>query len=118
MWMLLVVASCVESKSFRCGDKVCPVGQVCTPDRDRCVVVAQIEACANLPDLEPCSAAAVTSGICLSGVCLEPGCGNGKLEANETCEDSNTRSGDGCSADCQSNESCGNSIIEIGRAHV
>jgi len=40
-------------------------------------------------------------------------CGNSILEGNEICDDGNTASGDGCSADCLSNESCGNSITEL-----
>jgi cysteine-rich repeat protein len=34
-----------------------------------------------------------------------PVCGNGELDGGETCEDGNTTSGDGCSADCQ-DEGC------------
>jgi len=32
---------------------------------------------------------------------IAPACGNGVLEASETCDDSNTSGGDGCSASCQ-----------------
>lgn len=44
-----------------------------------------------------------TSGL---GVCLPiPVCGDGALgEVNESCDDGNTESGDGCSADCQNVE--------------
>ena len=56
-----------------------------------------------------------------------PTCGNGRLDGNETCDDGNATSGDGCSADCQletgfacgdpgthclPNHTCGNGIIE------
>jgi cysteine-rich repeat protein len=39
-------------------------------------------------------------------------CGNGIPEASEACDDGNETGGDGCSADCSSDESCGNEIID------
>lgn len=43
-------------------------------------------------------------------------CGDGVLDvaAGERCDDGNTSSGDGCSADCRSTEICGNAIIDVG----
>ncbi|MFA5625329.1 MAG: hypothetical protein WC966_09810, partial [Bradymonadales bacterium] len=41
-------------------------------------------------------------------------CGNGELDAGEVCDDGNRVSGDGCSADCLSDESCGNGIVDEG----
>jgi uncharacterized protein (TIGR03382 family) len=37
-------------------------------------------------------------------------CGNGRRDVGERCEDGNTVDGDGCSADCRSNETCGNGV--------
>jgi serine protease len=37
-------------------------------------------------------------------------CGNGAPEQAEVCDDGNTLGGDGCSADCLSDETCGNTI--------
>lgn len=44
------------------------------------------------------------------------GCGDGIVSPNkgEVCDDGNTISGDGCSADCTSDESCGNGITDVG----
>jgi cysteine-rich repeat protein len=44
-----------------------------------------------------------------------PRCGDGVVDgsAGEICDDGNNVNGDGCSADCKSNEICGNGIIEI-----
>src|SRR5581483_3113637 len=39
-------------------------------------------------------------------------CGNGHLDQGEVCDDGNTVSGDGCSADCLSEEICGNGILD------
>lgn len=42
-----------------------------------------------------------------------PRCGDGVQQGNdEVCDDGNTVSGDGCSADCRSDETCGNSIVD------
>jgi fibro-slime domain-containing protein len=61
---------------------------------------------------------------------IPPGCGDGVLDSTEVCDDGNTRSGDGCSADCATlergwvcaepgipcvlKEACGNGIVETG----
>ena len=36
------------------------------------------------------------------------------MHQGETCDDGNTTSGDGCSANCQSNETCGNGVVDPG----
>jgi cysteine-rich repeat protein len=41
-------------------------------------------------------------------------CGNALVDPGEVCDDGNTKSGDGCSADCKSLEVCGNGIIDPG----
>ncbi|MBX3276034.1 MAG: DUF4215 domain-containing protein [Sandaracinaceae bacterium] len=43
-----------------------------------------------------------------------PVCGNGRVEPGEACDDGNTTGGDGCSADCTSNETCGNGVRDPG----
>ena len=40
------------------------------------------------------------------------GCGNGVTNPGEVCDDGNIMSGDGCSADCSSNERCGNGQMD------
>lgn len=39
-------------------------------------------------------------------------CGDGHLDLHEVCDDGNVASGDGCSADCSSDESCGNFVVD------
>jgi len=42
----------------------------------------------------------------------DPLCGNGALDPGEVCDDGNTASGDGCSASCTSDETCGNGVVD------
>lgn len=46
-------------------------------------------------------------------VCIKDDCGDGIRQASETCDDGNIEDGDGCSKTCKSDESCGNSIVDI-----
>ena len=39
-------------------------------------------------------------------------CGNGQTDLGEVCDDGNTAGGDGCSADCTSDETCGNGLTD------
>ncbi|MCA9706973.1 MAG: DUF4215 domain-containing protein [Myxococcales bacterium] len=39
-------------------------------------------------------------------------CGDGMIESGEVCDDGNTTGGDGCSADCLSDETCPNGILD------
>ncbi|MFH1438377.1 MAG: hypothetical protein ABIJ56_21895, partial [Pseudomonadota bacterium] len=41
-----------------------------------------------------------------------PECGDGNPDPGEVCDDGNTVSGDGCSGDCLSNETCGNNYLD------
>jgi cysteine-rich repeat protein len=45
---------------------------------------------------------------------LRRSCGNGRIDAGEVCDDGNHVNGDGCSANCRSQESCGNGIVDPG----
>jgi cysteine-rich repeat protein len=47
------------------------------------------------------------------GACQQAICGDGIVDAGESCDDGNTNDGDGCSSTCQEELSqCGNSIVE------
>ncbi len=39
-------------------------------------------------------------------------CSDGIVDSNEVCDDGNNTLGDGCAADCQSNEVCGNGVLD------
>ncbi|MFT3698510.1 MAG: hypothetical protein QM831_35525 [Kofleriaceae bacterium] len=111
MLAVMVIAGCVSSESYVCGDRVCPAGQVCasiphatnSPTPDLCVEPSALTECDGKAENDACDA-----GVCHDGVCIAAECGNGFVDPGEQCDDHNQASGDGCSADCTSNETCGN----------
>ncbi len=103
-------ASCISDPTVPCGALSCPAAEVCTPGG--CAPEAAVEACAGKPDTAPCTDAAIATGVCRGGACFAVICGDGRVDPGEACDDGNTVSGDGCSADCKSNETCGNGIVD------
>ena len=111
------LAGCLRSGTSTCDDgRVCPSGTVCikliegTGDPHRCVDADHI-GCAGADTHATCD-----GGVCYAGetggVCLAPGCANSLLDTAEQCDDGNNLPGDGCSADCTSDERCGNGLID------
>ena len=47
--------------------------------------------------------------------CIRNDCGDSVLQDGEVCDDGNISNGDGCNADCTSDERCGNKIIDTGK---
>ncbi len=108
----LLLPACLDPDLVECGDLVCGPGKVCAPTEDRCVFREQLDGCAGAGDGAACSYPGVTDGICEAEVCTFPGCGNLILEPGEQCDDGNRIPFDGCSADCLSDERCGNGVAE------
>jgi cysteine-rich repeat protein len=84
--------------------------------------VLALPACVAQPEAHTCA-----SGIyCPAGskcaarqaICIMDNCGDGMLQQGEACDDGNRIDGDGCSADCKSNETCGNGIIDEAAGEV
>lgn len=63
-------------------------------------------------DLDPCTTDSCNSDDGCHFDAVTPCCGNGVLEDDEFCDDGNNDPGDGCSADCKSDEDCGNGILD------
>lgn len=51
-------------------------------------------------------------------VCIKTACGDGILQAGETCDDGNILDGDGCSHTCESAEACGNGLVDSAAGEV
>ena len=113
--------SCVDTRTDACErDRLrCGVDQLCVSGQgqfeDYCAPRIPAQACIGLEDEGACSYQGVPLGFCRQGSCVPAGCGNGFTDTalNEACDDGNNEPGDGCSADCLSNETCGNSFIDF-----
>jgi cysteine-rich repeat protein len=72
--------------------------------------------CLNLPGYSFIGGTLACDAQCIfdvSGCTASPTCGNGILEAGETCDDHNTIGCDGCAADCSHEDDiCGDGILE------
>jgi cysteine-rich repeat protein len=111
---VLFCAACLDDRVVQCADgRMCPEGLACDQAHQGCVLPQQLEGCVNKPQGSDCSYRGVPRGACYEQVCLPTGCGNGILDTGEACDDSNRFHGDGCSADCRSNEVCGNGVIDV-----
>ncbi len=105
-----------------CGDGVVDDGEACddenTVDGDGCSAdCSSDETCGNdVIDYgvgETCDDGNTDDGDGCQGDCLLPVCGDGITDSGEACDDGNTDAGDGCSALCDSDETCGNDVIDI-----
>lgn len=118
VWWLVFLVGCVESSSVLCGtSQLCPSGTTCihlsSPDEDICATEEQIDACAMAADGDSCTLRDGPPSWCHDRACIPIVCGNNRLDATEVCDDGNTQSGDRtCSADCSSNEQCGNGSVD------
>jgi cysteine-rich repeat protein len=67
----------------------------------------------NLDDGTACANASGDIGICRGGACVAAGCGNGRIDGTEECDDGNMVPDDGCENDCtyscHSDLECGDS---------
>ncbi len=110
LWVAL--SGCVASDSVTCSDgRLCPDGTACDQTHTLCVLPDQLTACNGKTEGMACTADMIT-GVCTGGVCLPMVCGDGIVEAGEACDDGNNADNDGCSADCLSDETCGNGVID------
>ncbi len=108
----MCATACVRSDATTCDD-----GSVCR-EGTRCHLVGEMFECATPDQEEACNGKAQgaacleDTGTCFDGACLPSACGNGRVDANEVCDVGDAVAGDGCSATCRSDESCGNSIVD------
>ena len=94
---------------------MCPALSICVPAG--CATPQEASACLSgnevMPDGSLCSIPGDdVARVCSGGACLPAICGDGIRGFGEACDDGNTLSKDGCSAQCTSNESCGNGLLD------
>lgn len=86
---------------FTCDDSAtCDDGVTCN-GAEECTGAHQCAAGTPLPDATACTLAGGASGVCRSGECVVPGCGDGLVMAGESCDDGNDVDGDGCESSCR-----------------
>lgn len=109
--MVVASACTIDHHLVPCGELTCPTGLVCTRG-GACASAEAAAACAALDDGQPCTTVDISTGTCTDGACYPVACGNHVVDAGEACDDGNFIYNDGCSADCLSNETCGNAFTD------
>jgi cysteine-rich repeat protein len=115
VWALIVVAGCIEPQQLgRCEELLCPANTGCWSGDGSamCVPNAALVACRGQETGASCVAQSGAAGSCHAGACFAITCGDGWLDDGEVCDDGNRSSGDGCSIDCVSTETCGNGYVD------
>lgn len=103
-------------------NQTCPPGQTCDLG-GICRLMPQEPDAAVLPGADAAPDAAAPADAAIDARVPDaappdapaPRCGDGKVDVEllEVCDDGNTTDGDGCSADCRSDETCGNEIVDV-----
>jgi cysteine-rich repeat protein len=107
--LISMTIGCVEPAWYTCGDQYCPSTSVCV--NQICVGKEEVSACQNLQDGDGCRLP-TAAGVCRSGVCSVLICGDGIVQSGEVCDDGNFAPGDGCGTRCDSDETCGNGVLD------
>jgi cysteine-rich repeat protein len=111
--LLAALSSCVNPNVTDCGSYVCPADLMCDPSGNGCINRDRVMRCKDAADFTPCSYEGVPNGACYHGICSPAGCGNGVVDPEELCDDGNRNNLDGCSASCDSDETCGNGVVDV-----
>ncbi|MFN0252250.1 MAG: kelch repeat-containing protein [Kofleriaceae bacterium] len=115
VWCAVALGACIDADLVPCENGVaCPAGTVCDEPHKTCVTPEQATVCRFKLERDPC----LENGACHHGICVPIECGNWLRDPVEMCDDGNTISGDGCSADCTTDETCGNGVIDPARGEV
>lgn len=119
--LLFLVAGCIPDGIVLCADgRWCPARTICatldTDERGLCLAPGDVVACEGSVPFQDCGLGDGSVGTCYATseglVCLPGGCGNEILDPDEACDDGNAFVGDGCSASCTSDETCGNGVVD------
>jgi cysteine-rich repeat protein len=118
-WPWLVVAA--MAITVACGEDEPPdiVAPSCTDgvkngDEEGSDCGGACPACVEAPDCK--TDAQCPGGHCVDSVCVASGCGDGTIDAGESCDDGNDIGGDGCTA-CVT-DTCGDGVVNDGGAEA
>jgi cysteine-rich repeat protein len=110
--VVLALVGCFNPKLDPSGIK-CGPGDACPTGFSCYAAVCRPTDCSDLDDRTPCSNGIIGNGWCVTSTCVARGCGDTIVEGDEVCDDGNDRTGDGCSLNCSSDETCGNGEIDF-----
>ncbi|MEZ4366174.1 MAG: kelch repeat-containing protein [Kofleriaceae bacterium] len=103
-----------------CGDGIVDAGEVCddagaTGAEDTCNAQCTSDLSCGNGVLDPGEECDADVAACQLANCTLRRCGNGvtEPELGEVCDDGGNAAGDGCSADCRSDETCGNGRLDF-----
>jgi cysteine-rich repeat protein len=105
----------------RAGVEQCDDGNVSGGDGCSGTCQLEVATCGNgtVEPGEQCDDGNTSNADACLSTCVVATCGDGFLRIGvEVCDDGNTTSGDGCSGTCQSNERCGNGVVDMAAGEV
>ena len=114
------LAGCLAEEAVTCGGgAICPAGTSCatlaalpTDEPPLCLDPRDVGSCTDAG--APCTTGAGVAGTCFEApegtTCVAAACGDHLIDVSEACDDGNQLAGDGCAADCRSDETCGNGV--------
>jgi cysteine-rich repeat protein len=102
---------CVSSELTTCNNELCAAADVCVASG--CATPQDAQACDGHDELSACRSETIVHGFCRGGACFEASCGDGVRDPDEKCDDGNVLASDGCASNCQSDETCGNGVLDI-----
>ncbi len=116
-----LLCGCLRADLVECGAGIaCAAHSACATfvveQRLACIPDAAFAACTGAMALDECTLDGVALARCYATdvglACLPSSCGNQLIDPDEVCDDGNALVGDGCSAGCRSDETCGNGVID------
>ncbi|MFH1534027.1 MAG: DUF4215 domain-containing protein [Nitrospirota bacterium] len=125
--MFALVGGCTLNPNGECTGSDCSdlsiipgdIKVPCDPGDDGVTDCVLPNECQDAGNTAPCACLDAIGETCIEWdptcVCAVPpvpACGDGTLDVGEVCDDGNIAGGDGCSADCLSDETCGNGILD------
>ncbi len=130
--ILTPLSGCSDTGHKKCSWGVkCPSGAVCHEPTEQCVLQAQIDACLDKDDYDPCNyPGSSPNHVCRNGICIFPVCGDSIIDPGEDCDgtefggatcdslglgEGTLGCNDDCSFDtsgCELDAVCGNNVIE------
>ena len=112
--LAVAAGACLTDTAVSCADgRLCPGSVRCV--EETCVPEEQFALCQRLglADGDVCTLPGIGQGTCVDGDCAIALCGNGRREGVEGCDDDGRVDGDGCEANCLSDETCGNGHRDV-----